>query len=282
MAFSFAGVFGPSNVTPQQFQSYGATASLNYEGHRPLAGARASQRRAQLQRDPRGPGQRRRRPGRSAGRRSPRRSTPMTLAPPIRRVLATINDFENLARRASAWPSSRWSPTARSSPCPAATSGWRWASSASTRTSSSSSAADRVSATGPVPSSFASRRVNAVFAEVLVPIVGPDNARPGLRAPGALGLRPARRLQRRRRDHESEDRLQLQAGRGPDHPRQLRHLVPRAGPADHLEHDLLADPDPARSAPSGPATSPITDLFRPTIVIAGGNPNLRPETAKTW
>jgi iron complex outermembrane receptor protein len=29
-------------------------------------------------------------------------------------------------------------------------------------------------------------------------------------------------------------------------------------------------------------TSPFTDLFRPTIVLAGGNPNLKPQTADTW
>lgn len=28
--------------------------------------------------------------------------------------------------------------------------------------------------------------------------------------------------------------------------------------------------------------SPITDLFRPTIVLAGGNPDLQPQTADTW
>lgn len=35
-------------------------------------------------------------------------------------------------------------------------------------------------------------------------------------------------------------------------------------------------------SPFRPATSPITDLFRPTIVLAGGNPDLRPQIGNTW
>jgi len=36
------------------------------------------------------------------------------------------------------------------------------------------------------------------------------------------------------------------------------------------------------ASPWLPAGSPITDLFRPTMILAGGNPNLKPETADTW
>jgi iron complex outermembrane receptor protein len=35
-------------------------------------------------------------------------------------------------------------------------------------------------------------------------------------------------------------------------------------------------------SPFLPAGSPFTDLFRPTILLAGGNPNLKPEEADTW
>jgi iron complex outermembrane receptor protein len=35
-------------------------------------------------------------------------------------------------------------------------------------------------------------------------------------------------------------------------------------------------------SPFRPGSSPITDLFRPTIVLAGGNPAIKPETAHTW
>ncbi len=35
-------------------------------------------------------------------------------------------------------------------------------------------------------------------------------------------------------------------------------------------------------SPFRPSTSAPTDLFRPTILLAGGNPNLKPETAHTW
>lgn len=35
-------------------------------------------------------------------------------------------------------------------------------------------------------------------------------------------------------------------------------------------------------SPFLPAGSPPTDLFRPTILLAGGNPNLKPEEADTW
>jgi len=35
-------------------------------------------------------------------------------------------------------------------------------------------------------------------------------------------------------------------------------------------------------SPFRPASSPTSDLFRPTILVAGGNPDLQPETAETW
>ncbi|GAW40958.1 Colicin I receptor precursor [Brevundimonas sp. SH203] len=36
------------------------------------------------------------------------------------------------------------------------------------------------------------------------------------------------------------------------------------------------------ASPWLPAGAPFTDLFRPTLILAGGNANLKPETADTW
>ena len=126
-----------------------------------------------------------------------------------------------------------------------------------------------------------SRDSRSLFAEVLVPIVGDANGRLGLRS---LVLSASART-----DHYSD------VG-GTTNPKVGLNYKPfddftiRADWGTSFHAPSLADTASTVGgqvqilpiSPYRPVTSPFTDLFRPTIVIAGGNPNLRPETAHTW
>lgn len=127
----------------------------------------------------------------------------------------------------------------------------------------------------------ASRNVSAVFGQVLVPIVGPDNALPFVQA---FTLDASIRYD----DYsdfgdttnpkigftwEVAGGVSLRGNYGTAF--NAPSLADTTGAVDSRAAILSVSPFRA-------PTSPITDLFRPTIVLAGGNPDLKPQTADTW
>ena len=281
VAFSYAGVFGPSNVTPQQFQSYGATASLNYditdrwqvraqanvgrsfnEIHEDLVNAAAGSLAL-------------------GGTTIATALNPYDLSATNPTVLATIDDFENLALASQRM--AQFQVVADGTLFTLPGGDVRLAVGAETlyQNLKQQLRSGPASATAPVPSSFASRRVNAIFAEVLVPIVGPDNGQPGLR-----GLELSASI---RRDDYNDVGATTNPKIGFNY-KPVEDLTIRGNYGESFHAPDLPTTSSTISSqiqilqvsPFRPVTSPITDLFRPTIVIAGGNPNLRPETAKTW
>ena len=282
VAFSYAGVFGPSNVTPQQFQSYGATSTLKYDvTDRWQVRAQANVGRSynEIHEDL---------VNASAGALALGGTTTATALNPYDlsatnpAVLATIKDFENLALASQRM--AQFQVVADGSLFTLPGGDVRLAVGAEYlyQNLKQQLRSGPRSATGPVPNASASREDKAVFAELLVPIVGPDNGRPGLRS---LEFSASVR-------HDDYNDVG-----GTTNPkfgfnyRPVDDLLFRAnyGTAFHAP-DLPTISSSAISSqvqilqisPFRPVGSPITDLFRPTIILAGGNPNLRPETAKTW
>ncbi|WP_312163619.1 TonB-dependent receptor [Phenylobacterium sp.] len=127
----------------------------------------------------------------------------------------------------------------------------------------------------------ASRRVNSVFAELFVPIVGDDNGRPGLRA---FDISASARF-----DDYSDVGSTTNPKIGFNY-RPFEDIKVRANYGTSFHAPSLADTTNSVDArvqilpisPFRPPTSPPTDLLRPTIVLAGGNSDLKPETADTW
>jgi iron complex outermembrane receptor protein len=281
VAFSYAGVFGPSNVTPQQFQSYGATASLIYdvtnrwqvralanvgrsfnEIHEDLVNAAAGSLAL-------------------GGTTTATALNPYDLAATNPAVLATIADFENLALASQRMAQFQVVADGALLTLPGGDVRLAVGAERLYQNLKQQLRSGPRSATGPVPGSFASRTANAVFAEVLVPLVGPENGLPGLR-----GLDISASV---RRDEYNDVGTTTNPKVGFNY-KPVEDLTFRAnyGTSFHAP-DLPTTSSTISSqvqilqvSPFRPVGSPITDLFRPTIVIAGGNPNLRPETAKTW
>jgi iron complex outermembrane receptor protein len=127
----------------------------------------------------------------------------------------------------------------------------------------------------------AHRNVSSVFGQVIVPIVGEANALPLVQA---LKLDASIRY-----DDYSDfgsttnpkigftwdvaGGLSLRGNYGTSF--NAPSLADTTGAVDSRAQIITVSP---YRAPG----SPITDLFRPTIVLAGGNPDLKPQTADTW
>jgi iron complex outermembrane receptor protein len=282
VAFSYAGVFGPSNVTPQQFQSYGATSTLKYditdrwqvraqanvgrsynEIHEDLANASAGALAL-------------------GGTTTATALNPYDLAATNPSVLATISDFENLSLASQRLAQLQVVADGSLFTLPGGDVRLAVGAEYLYQNLKQQLRSGPISATGPVPNASSSREDRALFAEVLIPLVGSGNGRPGLRS---LEISASVR-------HDDYNDVG-----GTTNPkvginyRPVEELLFRAnyGTAFHAP-DLPTISASAISSqvqilqisPFRPVTSPITDLFRPTIILAGGNPNLRPETAKTW
>ncbi|HEX7946615.1 MAG TPA: TonB-dependent receptor [Phenylobacterium sp.] len=127
----------------------------------------------------------------------------------------------------------------------------------------------------------ATRNVSSVFAQLVVPVVGSDNAMPLVQA---FTLDASIRY-----DHYSDfgnttnpkigftwdvaGGLSFRGNYGTSF--NAPSLADTTGAVDSRAQILTVSPFRAPN-------SPITDLFRPTIVLAGGNPNLKPQSADTW
>jgi iron complex outermembrane receptor protein len=127
----------------------------------------------------------------------------------------------------------------------------------------------------------AKRNVTAVFGEVLIPLVGPANAMPLMQA-FSIDV-SARYDDYSDFGHTTNPKvgftwdvaggLTLRGNYGSSF--NAPSLADTTGAVDTRVQVLSVSPFRA-------PTSPFTDLFRPTIVLAGGNPNLKPQTADTW
>ncbi len=128
---------------------------------------------------------------------------------------------------------------------------------------------------------FASRDVKSVFGELLIPIFGAENRSAGLYSFELSGSL--------RYDDYSDVGGTTNPKIGVTY-RPVESLTFRGNYGTSFHAPSLADLgnsvdsrvqvipfSPFRAASSSPF-----DIFRPTIVIAGGNANLRPETADTW
>lgn len=129
--------------------------------------------------------------------------------------------------------------------------------------------------------SVTSRHVKSVFAEALVPLVGVGNGMPGLRS---LQISGSIR-------HDSYDDVG-----GTTNPKigvnykPFDDLLIRGNYGTSFHAPSLADTTSLADARAqillfspfrAPGSSPL-DILRPTIVLAGGSPDLKPEEAKTW
>lgn len=282
VAFSYAGVFGPSNVTPQRFQSYGATSTLKYditdrwqvralanvgrsfnEIHEDLVNAAAGSLAL-------------------SGTTTATALNPYDLSATNPAVLATIRDFQNLALASQRMAQFQVVADGALVTLPGGDVRLAVGAERLYQNLKQQLLSGPRSFTGTVPSASSARTVNAVFAEVLVPIVGPGDSRAGLRS---LELSASVR-----HDDYNDVGGTTNPKFGVNY-RPVEDLLIRANYATSFHApDLPTISASALSSqvqilqisPFRPATSPITDLFRPTIIIAGGNPKLRPETAKTW
>lgn len=126
--------------------------------------------------------------------------------------------------------------------------------------------------------STSERKVSSVFGELLAPLMGSDSAI------GSLDLSASARFD----DYDDvgsttnpkigltwrpTPELRIRGNWGTSF--HAPSLADTGGAVDTRAQVLAV-------SPFRPSTSAPTDLFRPTILLAGGNPNLKPETAHTW
>lgn len=129
--------------------------------------------------------------------------------------------------------------------------------------------------------SVTNRNVKSVFAEALIPLVGAGNAMPGLRAFQISGsirhdsyddvggtTNPKIGF-----NYKPFDDLLIRGNYGTSF--HAPSLADTTSLADARVQILLFSPFRAPGSPSG-------DFARPTLILAGGNPTLKPEEAKTW
>jgi iron complex outermembrane receptor protein len=127
----------------------------------------------------------------------------------------------------------------------------------------------------------ASRDVESVFGEVLAPLIGPNNRLPLVEA---FRLDGSVRFDNYS-DFGSTTNPKIgftwEVGSGFS----LRGNFGTSFNAPSLADTTGAVDTRVQVIPISPyraPNSPFTDLFRPTIVLAGGNPDLKPQTADTW
>ncbi|WP_312846631.1 TonB-dependent receptor domain-containing protein [Sphingopyxis sp. PET50] len=283
VAFSFADVFGPSNITRQNFQSAGITAGLNVdvgggwqlrtlgnfgrshsEIHEDLVNAAAVT--AAL-----------------AGTTLATALNPYDPGASNPAVLAAIDDFENHDTGVQELVEGR---LVAEGPLFAIGGGdVRLAVGAEyhynnlKQTLIPGPRGTPVSAPG-VTRAYSARDVKSLFGELVVPIFGSANGVPGLRS---LTLSGSVRYDDYS-DVGSTTNPKIGVTWKPFEDLTIRGNYGTSFHAPGLESTSGLGQQ-AQILPISPfrrADSPVTDLFRPTIILAGGNPNLNPETATTF
>ncbi len=280
VAFAFDNVFGPANISPSRFTSYGVTPSIDFE----LGGGWQLRALANF--------------GRSenestedsinatavtmalAGTTTATALNPYNLSATSPAVLATINDFVNYGQATQELAEGRLvldGPLFRMSGGDV-----RLAVGAEyhyENIDSFTGSGPRNAITG--GSAYTSRTVKSLFGEVLVPIFGADNATPGfhsLELSGSIryddysdtGGTTNPKVGLTWRPFEA---LTIRGNYGTSF-----HAPSLVDLGNSVDSRVQVLPFSPFRAPGG---SPF-DALRPTLVIAGGNANLKPETADTW
>lgn len=280
VAFAFDDVFGPANVSPSRFTSFGISPSLDFE----LGGGWQLRTLANF--------------GRSenkstedsinstavtlalAGTNPLTALNPYNLSATSPAVLAAINDFVNYGEATQELAEGRFVLDGPLTTLPGGD--IRLAVGAeyhyeNTRSFTGSGPVNSITGAG----SYVSRNVKSVFGELLVPIFGAGN-----RIPGFYSLEISGSV---RHDDYSDvggttnpkvgvtwrpfEALTLRGTYGTSF-----HAPSIADLGNSVDARVQVLPFSPYRAPG----SPLSDLGRPTIVIAGGNANLKPETADTW
>jgi iron complex outermembrane receptor protein len=280
VAFAFDDVFGPANISPSRFTSFGVSPSLDFE----LGGGWQLRTLANF--------------GRSenestedsinstavtaalAGTSTATALNPYNLSATSPSVLAAINDFVNYGEATQELAEARFVLDGPLAKLPGGD--IRLAVGAeyhyeNIRSFTGSGPVNSITGAG----SYATRDVKSVFGELLVPIFGADN-----RTPGFYSLEISGSI---RRDDYSDvgnttnpkvgvtwkpfEALTIRGTYGTSF-----HAPSIADGGNSVDARVQVLPfSPYRV----PGSSPL-DALRPTIVIAGGNANLKPETADTW
>ncbi len=280
VAMSFDTVFGPSNVSPARFSSYGITPTMEFD----LGGGWQLRARANL--------------GRSENETTEdtinssavtaalgatttaAALNPYNLSATAPGVLARINDYVNYGQATQELAEGR---AVVDGPLFALSGGEvRLAAGAEYHYENIRS----FTGSGPVAavtgaSSFADRDVKSVFGELLVPVVGEGN-----RSPGLYSLEISGSV---RYDDYSDVGGTTNPKIGITY-RPVRSLTLRGNYGTSFHAPSLADLGNSVDArvqvipfsPFRAANSSPFDILRPTIAIAGGNANLKPEKADTW
>ncbi|WP_319937500.1 TonB-dependent receptor plug domain-containing protein [Sphingomonas cannabina] len=280
VAFAFDDVFGPSHVSPASFTSYGVTPKFDFE----LGGGWQLRTQANF--------------GRSenvttedsfnatavtaalAGTSTATALNPYNLSATAPAVLAAINDFVNYGDADQELAEGR---AVLDGPLFAVPGGdVRLAVGAEyhyENIRSFTGSGPQAAVVG--ASSFASRDVKSVFGEVLVPLVGADN-----RSGGFYSLEISGSV---RYDHYSDVGGTTNPKIGITY-RPFQALTLRGNYGTSFHAPSLADlgnsvDSRVQVIPFSPFRAPNSspfDILRPTMAIAGGNADLRPETADTW
>jgi len=280
VAFAFDSVFGPSNVSPGSFTSYGVTPTMDFE----LGGGWQLRTLANF--------------GRSenvstedsinatavtnalAGTTPATALNPYNLSATSPSILAAINDFVNYGDADQELAEGR--VVLDGALFHLAGGDVRLAVGAEyhyedIRSFTGSGPKDAIVGAG----SFADRDVKSLFGELLVPLVGAGN-----RSPGLYSLEISGSV---RYDDYSDVGGTTNPKIGITY-RPIEALTLRGNYGTSFHAPSLADlgksvDSRVQVIPFSPFRAPNSspfDILRPTMAIAGGNANLRPETADTW
>lgn len=283
VAFSFADVFGPSNVTHQNFQSAGITAGLNFD----LGGrwqlrtlANFGRSNSEIHEDL----------VNSAAVTAALNGT--TLATALNpydpgasnpAVLAAIENFENhdtaVQEQAEARVVAEGPLFEIGGGDVRVALGAEYHYNNLKQTLIPGARGTLASAPG-ATRAFSSRDVKSLFGEIVVPLVGSANGMAGIRS---LSLSGSMRYDDYS-DVGSTTNPKIGITWKPFDDLTIRGNYGTSFHAPGIEatSGLGQQAQVLPISPYRQAGSPITDLFRPTIILAGGNPNLKPETATTF
>ena len=132
-----------------------------------------------------------------------------------------------------------------------------------------------------VKTSRTSRDVRSAFGELMIPLIGPENGSPGLRG---LQLSGAIRYDDYS-DHGGTTNPKIGINYKPINDLTIRGNFGTSFNAPSLADTSSTSDSRATALPFSPflapGTNPLNQL-RSTVVLAGGNPTLRPERAHTW
>jgi iron complex outermembrane receptor protein len=279
VAFSYAGVFGPSNVTPQHFESYGTTAGFTWDvgsGWQIRAQGNVGHSFSEIHEDT---------VNASAATVALAGTTTATALDPYNlgatnpAVLAAIENYENHDIGVQNIAEGRLVADGKLFALPGGD--VRVAAGAEYHYND----LNQQLISGPRGTlvgtrTYSSRDVKSVFGELVVPVFGAGNGMPGLRS---LVLSGSVRYDDYS-DVGGTTNPKLGVTYKPFDDLTIRGNWGTSFHAPGLE-SISATGQQAQVIPISPYIRPgdsQLNFLRPTIILAGGNPNLVPETAQTW